>query len=269
MIGVSMVEIVRIVNPDGAVSPNCYEKSEEQPDKDRTKLIDINTKEEIKIHPERVVDKDSINKAVVIKSAKKTIAICPKCKYQGRPQQGKLTCPDCGVFELVSNQPSNVLKEVKKTIPHKENPKMDETTTTPEAPLQEAEAKAEEQPKVKAKTKPKAKPKTKSAPVQVNFEKLKEYGHLYTKKQIKFGFENAKTDVQAHSILAEGPLRKLSFNTYNGSLGKKSKDPAAELNLEAFKNFEEGQKLKQVSVYKHNDLSKEIKDLEDKGYEKQ
>lgn len=67
----------------------------------------------------------------------------------------------------------------------------------------------------------------------LNEAQVKEYGELWVKT---FTFNHAKASTKAYVLLGENPNRKLCFNAFNGTLGKKSKDPIAELELEAFKN---------------------------------
>lgn len=54
----------------------------------------------------------------------------------------------------------------------------------------------------------------------VDLATIASYGvELWTKPQLKFS--DPRTNVQSHVLLIDSPARKLCFNTYNGTLGKK------------------------------------------------
>lgn len=97
--------------------------------------------------------------------------------------------------------------------------------------------------------------------VQVDLEEIKKYGELWVRRS---EFNHAAFDVRSYVLVADGPPRKLCFNTYNGSLGKRSKNFIEELRLAEFQNNDtiENSKYK-VYVSKrlediHNDLKKEF-----------
>ena len=73
------------------------------------------------------------------------------------------------------------------------------------------------------------------ANVVVDVASLKDIGEVWVKDSINF--DHPKIQVKTIAILLDGPLRKLCFNTYDGTLGKKAKDLST-LRLEEFKKDE-------------------------------
>ena len=103
---------------------------------------------------------------------------------------------------------------------------MSETTTKKKPVSAETATKP---PKKEAVAKP---ARQKLVPTQVDLKAIAKLQHceLWTKKQVKF--DHPEWDVMAHVLIyAEGDhARKLCFNTYNGTLGKK----CTSLPIEAF-----------------------------------
>lgn len=103
--------------------------------------------------------------------------------------------------------------------------------------------------------------KMKSEPILVDFDELKKIGELWTKSQIKF--DDPNTDVRAHVLIITGDApRKLCFNTYNGTLGKKGNT----LPLEDFVN---GTSVTKATWYNIKNLESARKTLQDGGFELQ
>lgn len=76
----------------------------------------------------------------------------------------------------------------------------------------------------------------------VDLDDVKQHGvELWTKPQLNF--DHAVMDVKAHALIADNPVRKLCFNTYDGTLGKKKK--MEDLHLDDFRDNArpEGKKL--------------------------
>lgn len=98
----------------------------------------------------------------------------------------------------------------------------------------------------------------------VNLDEIKEYGvELWTKPQLNF--DHVTMDVRAHVLLADDPARKLCFNTYNGTLGKKKE--LKDLHLEEFQANKPVQDRKLWHELKGS-LDEARQHLEKKGYEK-
>lgn len=109
--------------------------------------------------------------------------------------------------------------------------------------------------------KPQKATKMKAEPIVVDFEELKKIGELWTKSQIKF--DDPNTDVKAHVLIIAGDQpRKLCFNTYNGTLGKKG-------NKLPLDEFVSGTATSRVSWYNIKNLDTARKTLQEDGFELQ
>ncbi len=109
--------------------------------------------------------------------------------------------------------------------------------------------------------KPQKAAKMKAEPIVVDFEELKKVGELWTKSQIKF--DDPNTDVKAHVlIIADDKPRKLCFNTYNGTLGKKGN----KLPLEDFAN---GTSTSKITWYNIKNIDSARKTLQEDGFQLQ
>ena len=98
----------------------------------------------------------------------------------------------------------------------------------------------------------------------VDLDEIKEYGlELWTKRQLNF--DHVSMDVRAHVLLADDPVRKLCFNTYDGTLGKKKE--LKDLHLPEFQanNPVQGKKLWHVLK---GTLDEARQHLEKKSYTK-
>jgi hypothetical protein len=103
--------------------------------------------------------------------------------------------------------------------------------------------------------------KMKQEPSVVDFEELKKIGELWTKSQVRF--DDPNTDVRAHVlILLSDPPRKLCFNTYNGTLGKKG-------NTLPLDDFVKGESSTKISWYNIKDINAARKTLESNGFQLQ
>jgi hypothetical protein len=112
----------------------------------------------------------------------------------------------------------------------------------------------------------KAPAEPKRAPAQVDLAEIGKHGELWSKGQI--AFDHAKVDVQAHTLIKEEPLRKLTFNTYNGTLGKKSRDPVQELQLDRFVSNDSDNGKAIGYLVKGGDVEALRAELKKKGYTK-
>lgn len=208
---------VRYLQIDGSVSKEVYvvfsENISRDVRSDRKGLITLkqeNGQKLIKVHARRILPLSVDGKSPVIQSTDKYRTICPECGiihgFIQRPNEDKLDC-QCGstiYLYWIGDTPKPIEKLEKA---------MSEEQTTPATPVP---------PVIEAK--PKRTPKQTSA-VKIdlaNFANAKNC-LLYTKKNIKF--DHVEVDVQAHVLLLNEPdgCKKFCFNTYDGTLGKKSK----------------------------------------------
>lgn len=98
----------------------------------------------------------------------------------------------------------------------------------------------------------------------VSLDEVKQFGlELWTKPQLHF--DHVTMDVRAHVLLADGPVRKLCFNTYDGTLGKKKE--LKDLHLDAFQSSQPVQGKKLWHELKGT-LDDARSHLEKKGYTK-
>lgn len=220
---------IRIQLVDGRVSEELFEIAPDEREyttdgnqarADRKGLVAITeldkhgnpTDHTIKVAQRRVLPADSGEKALVNETGDRYWAICPKCAYGDDfdPSQTTFNCPTHGTLEL---QWLGV------------KPMLDAATKTP---TKRRPAKEHRQPADKAARQPKKKEVPER--IKVDFAELKKHGELWTKKNVSFDHPNVHVQAHCLLILDNGTPRKLCFNTYDGSLGKK----ASALPLEAF-----------------------------------
>jgi hypothetical protein len=250
---------VRILELDGTISKVPYLTDQERSDrKGFIALKESDGTRVIKIHHRRVLPLSVEGKAVVVESGDKFWALCPECGQPIPVGTGdiEISCQPCS-----KSYPLHWLG-VKP---------MAEATTTEKAPKAEkAKApKAEKAPKAPKAEKAPREPKVVKEPVKIDVHALTKFKHceLWTKKQVKFDHPNI--DVQAHVLLWTGESpRKLCFNTYNATLGKKT----TELPVEQFianKPLTGAGVKKDVPWFPVPDLDKARSKLQKDGYEQQ
>ncbi len=104
---------------------------------------------------------------------------------------------------------------------------------------------------------------------QVDLGTIAEFGcELWTKRRLHF--DVATMNVNAHVLLATGPDRKLCFNTYDNTLGKRRGDPVEVLRLKEFAEATvaiAGEKA--VGYLLPNGLEAERKRLAKTGYQRE
>ncbi len=178
----------RILQLDGRISENVYII---RPDSrsDGSGYIEIlkkDTGKTIKIHHRRILPLKSYGLAVAMGTGGKYRAVCPKCGILLTPSSDKVVCPDDGDFNLIwiGEKPMTTEKTVK--------------TKTPRTP------------------------KAVQEPIKVDLDELAGLPdcELWS-KSVKF--DHPGVDVLAHVLLHVPGERKLCFNSYNSTLGKKSK----------------------------------------------
>ncbi len=193
-----------------------------------TIINSISNKQEV-VHKRRILPVDCVNKVIIITVSGKYTITCPisNCILEPLISNGSGVCPDHGTFDVYLHDSAQL--------------------PTSQSSVERVSIKREIQ----------------MQGVNVDLEALKQYGEIYVKK---VAFNHSAYDVKTYLIVAHDPPRKICFNLYNGALGKKSKDPVAELGLEAFKANDTSDSKHKVYVFKsEEELNKELA----KGYEKQ
>lgn len=242
---------VRLMHLNGCVSTETYiikpksiNPNGEITNKAQIQLIQKGTTREITVNPRRVLPLEASNQACVVEMGDKFKAICPTCGCAEEVVHDSISleCPKCSVsFPLY-------WLGVKPTM-------SSEAVTKPKKPTAEKAAKTSPKEKVE---------KVKKEPIRIDFDNLHKFGELWTMKNVKF--DHVGIDVQAHCLLYHhgGTARKLCFNSYNGTYGKKSK----ELPLHEFKKDIEPEDGSPKSWYNVPDIEKARAKLVKDGYEK-
>lgn len=252
---------VRYIEIHGAISQEIYVIDQERSDrKGHISLKEKDGTRTLRVHHRRLLPVDMTGKAVVIESQDKLWALCPEdgMAVEVSPGDTEMVCPKCSkTFTLywIGVKPMADATKTSKTKEKEEK--------TPK--VEKAEKAA---PKPKAE-KPAKEPKAVKEAIKVDLPALVKLKHceLWTKKNVKFDHE--RIDVQAHVLLFTGDNpRKLCFNTYNSTLGKK----ATSLPIEEFIANEPvkgaGQK-KDTPWFTVTDLEKARQQLQKGGYEQQ
>lgn len=257
---------VRYLMINGKISDDIYlidPKTNEDHDENRDEYVRSDRKghiilrkqnenpgyaKDLKIHFRRILPIEIDGKAPVIGLNDKYRAVCPTCGCVKEilPGEDKLICSaTCGEFTLfwLGAMPMN---DVKETTAEKKKPTAEKKQVVkPEKPVRVVQE-----------------------PIRVDFGAIKSLRgcQLWTKKTVKF--DHVEIDVQAHALLfvdGDAP-RKLCFNTYDGTLGKKS-PPIPIEHFVADTNVPDSKKAKPWFPIK--DLAKAIIRLGKDGYEQQ
>lgn len=183
-------ENVKILNIDGTISDELYFVNQEKSDRNGIISLVNSKNQEFKVNFRRIVPHDVIAKACVLESGDKYKIVCPHCRNTEvvKHRDNSHPCDKCGQISecyWLTTKPVSV--DIKST------PKKDKAVkeTVVQAPID-----------------------FKSI---VHIEGIK----LYTKRNVSF--DHPTVDVQSHVIICTltDPPRKLCFNSYNGTLGKK------------------------------------------------
>lgn len=199
-------EEVRILELDGQVSSLTYligpESETEDVRADRKGYVILAEKEgtrKIKVHFRRILPLDVDNKAPVIESGDRFIALCPQCGtgIGVTSNSQNIDCPDCGTFKLywLGVKPM-------------------------------ADAATEKSPPKKAKedkTKAEKLIKKEPEPVIPDLDEYKSLPNCELWEKLGVKFDHPTIDVKSYVLLliVDDKPRKLCFNTYNNTLGKK------------------------------------------------
>lgn len=261
----SSLEEVRYVEMDGSISKEVYVVTQERSDrKGHVSLRQKDGTREVRVHFRRILPSEMDGKAPVIESQDRYWALCPEDQepVDVSPGDDTVTCSKCSkTFTLhwMGARPMSDKATAEKTP---KEPKAAKASTA--APKEPKAPKPPKEPKVKAEKAPKE-PKVAKEQAKVDLAALAQTKgvELWTKKNVKFDHE--RIDVQAHVLLyvGDGP-RKLCFNTYNDTLGKKG----GELPVAAFlANTPADGAKKTMPWFAVADLEKTRSKLQKDGYE--
>lgn len=234
---------VRILTLDGRVSTEQYRIDTEKADRrGHITLIENGTSRQIKVNQRRVLVNSTTGEVLVIQTGDKFRAVCPKCSHVAEvtPNDDIMECPTHGRHQLHWKKGERPMAE-----------------TTAQKTKKPAPAKAAAKPSPEKK----AKAATRDI-ITVDLDAIRKLKgcELWTKK---VRFDHEKIDVQAHVLLSIDAThpRKLCFNTYDGTLGKKGEP----LPLEAFCQNKGGDKKAWFPI---TDLEQTRSKLTKSGYEK-
>lgn len=228
-------EKVKVLNVNGTISNTIFTIQQDKSDrKGHVSLLDEKGKE-LKVNHRRIIPFSTQASACVVEVGDKYKVVCPTCGIVDtiRIVSDKYSCTHClqsHACHWISTKPiREIIKEAKVNKPKVETMLKD-----------------------------------KSEPIAVDLSALTSLPHctLYTKRNIKFDHE--RIDVQAHVLLYDRlnenvrESRKLCFNTYNGTLGKK----ITKLPIEEFIDGNESARF-----FKVMDVAKLKDKLRREGYE--
>lgn len=223
---------VRILSLNGTVSKDVYTIEQEKSDrKGHVALLDSKGKE-LRVNHRRILPFATEATACVVEIGDKFKVVCPSCGFVGtiRIVSDKYTCENCNNEHQCHWINTKPLKEIIK------------------------EAKV-----IKPKVEDKMQKETREA-VVIDLNALASLPNckLYTKKNVKFDHE--RIDVKAHVLVFNDgqSSRKMCFNTYNGTLGKKLVDLPTQ-------DFIDGKESSRFFAI--NDMNKAMEKLRKDGYE--
>lgn len=240
-------DTVRILTLDGKISSELYCIEVDKADrKGHISLIEVGTNRKLKVNQRRILRNCNEDEAYVVETGDKYRAACPKCSYHQdvKPTDSSMNCPDHAITKLQWRE-----RPMSNVVTESQNP--ESQTAETQKPMKQNKPTSEK----------KEKPVREQIPV--DFDKITEIPglQLYTKKSVSF--DHAKISVAAHVLICTNqPMRKLCFNTYDGTLGKKGKP----LQLDAFVANQDTEGKK--PWYMVEDLDKTIAKLVRDGYEK-
>lgn len=235
---------VRILCLDGTVSTTIYEVDQERSDRNGFILLKDGAAS-LKVQHRRVLPVSVDGKAVVIASGDRFYSLCPEhgiiVEVSGADET--MTCQTCSKTFPLYWLGARPMPTDTATKPKKAPKKQTEKIPKPE----KAQIQAKE-------------------PIKVDLHALasRENCELWTKKGVKFDHE--RIDVRAHVLIYTGDSpRKLCFNTYNNTLGKKG----GELPIEEFiaNTAVKGAK-KETPWFAVEDVEKVRVKLKKSGYER-
>jgi hypothetical protein len=222
----------RLITSEGGVSDDLYEVIGPADRKHCVFAIGSNG-DKVRIHRERLLPVDSNGKLVAVMHNGKLKAACPECSRTLVVLGDSAECPVHGIKPITSHEHLNGFN----------NPAV-ETEKEHVMPKNEV--------------------------TTIDLSTVAEFGsELWTKPQRKFS--DPHTDVQSHVLLADNPPRKLCFNTYNGTLGKRKKSKTDSTFAQQLQSFKDNVTMSPdgASVYPlKSTLDDARKKLEKTGYVK-
>jgi len=223
----------RIITMDGKVSEEIFQIL--RPSEKNKLIVESESGARLTVHKRRIISVDSLGKAVAVKKGSTIKAVCPGCSEVIEVIDNEIECPVHGKYDITSHDQN--LQSVN-MVRRSKTPQQDRSN------------------------KPMASDLAADIGTVVDLEEITKFGkELWTKSQLHF--DHVNMDVKAHVLLADEPVRKLCFNTYDGTLGKKKK--FEDLHLEDFKTNTPVQGKKLWHLLKGT-LDEARQHLQKKGY---
>ena len=197
-------KLVRFVTLAGKPSPKTYLLDQAGPDRLGHIRLFGQDGDHQKVHRQRVIPEDSLDKAIGIGIGDRIRVVCPieSCTKAVTLEKQHAICPEHGTYEVLLQGAKP--KDLINTKPKRQ---------------------------IKKKSRKELSVNERREPTKLDLQKVLTYGELWSRKG---DFDHPTIELRCYILLAENPPRKLVFNTYNGLLNKKSRDPIAELKLDAF-----------------------------------
>jgi len=273
MSGIEEGTETRILDFDGKISKEVYIVEEQDNRKGQYKLLLKGSNKSVGWVTQRRVLPIAIDgKAVVIESGDKYKVVCPTCATIGTINDvNNFACQECdNVFDLhwLSAKPMTEAINKVQNMNENENTIDQENQEVQEPQENAAQESADPQEMQEAVENLQQElageqeaGEQEAAPSIVDVDHLASLGELYTRKQLRFNHPDM--DVKAHVLLiVDDNPRKLCFNTYNGTLGKRGNS----LPIDAFQNDEmpEGKRL----WFHVKNVDKQRQKLSKDGYER-
>lgn len=230
-------DVVRIITWEGKVSEDLFTVECAKNDNKGLVLIQDKHKKPIKVIRRRVIPATTDGMAIVVEAGSKFKAVCPVCPnvFEVNPTNTQIRCAEHGIYKLYWLG---------------DKPMTDTTNDTTELTAEKKE-------------KPMAKDNKEPIKVDIQFLAQLENCELWEKNVVNFNHH--KISVVSYALICTSePARKLCFNTYDGTLGKRNTEHP--LPVAAF--LEANPEMAAVKVWHPiKDLDKERSALQKKGYE--
>jgi uncharacterized Zn finger protein (UPF0148 family) len=236
----------RILNPEDVITDDVHTIIEGPDYKGNYLLLNETTQKRTRQHPTRILKINEEGVAVYRHNDTEMRADCPDCKCPQTVEipQETIQCPEHGKWTInwgtIESGPRPASADAGKKM----------ATSRP----------------LKSKTKSAAKKSIgrSKSPMAIDFEAMKQAGELWTKTGVDFDY--VQYEVKAHVLIIDDGVnsRKMCFNSYNGTWGKKSKDE----DLALFISDQRAPGSKTIGYYIKVGVENERRKLERSGYVK-
>lgn len=238
-----MSDKVRILDATDTITADVYTIVDGPDRKGNFTIVNDNTQRKSYIHPTRIL---RINDGIAAYRRETDMAVkCPECNREIKIEIAQATCECEEHGRFIINWGA---------IDAGVRPAVDE----PEKTVATKPAK-----KSKSANKPQRRTKT---PIAIDFDRMKSVGIIYTKPGVEFDYPGF--EVKAHVFVIEDGeySRKLCFNSYNGTWGKKDKGDELRVFIDEKSVAHNGKKF---GYFITSTMEQERKKLEKGGYTKE